>query len=215
MKPATLKICGITSQQAVDACVERGVGFVGFIAVAHSLRYVAPEQYQALAHAVPEGTHKVLVSVDATDDDLDAYVAVSRPTMMQLHGIEPPQRMAWVKERYGIPIIKAYGVSHADEVRSAITQATSVADWLLLDTKHADGSSGGTGMIFDWSILDALTIPLPYFLSGGLDVWNIERATQQTRAQYFDVSSSLEYPKGVKDVGRIHQFIDKYERCVR
>ncbi|TAE83271.1 MAG: phosphoribosylanthranilate isomerase [Alphaproteobacteria bacterium] len=215
MKAATLKICGLSSEEAIDAGMARGIGFMGFIMVEHSLRYVAPDRFAPLARRIPSHIHSVLVSMDASNEALDAYVTHHRPSMMQLHGHESPQRMAEVKARYDLPIIKAYGVSAVADLHAAIRESATVADWLLWDTKRCDGTSGGTGQTFDWSILTSVTIPLPYFLSGGIDAWNIVQATQQTNAEYFDVSSSLEYPKGVKDVGRIHQFIDHYERCVR
>lgn len=202
----TIKICGLTTPDAVDACVEGGIGFTGFIACERSVRHLTPPRMAALMERVPASIRRVMVSVDMPDDTLASYIDACRPDMLQLHGAETPERCAQLSERYGLPIIKALGIASTEDAARLAAYAPSAA-MLLADSKRADGSSGGTGQAFDWSALEGFAPPCPWFLSGGIGAENLTAAIDATNAPLLDVSSALESSPGIKDPSRIRAFL--------
>jgi phosphoribosylanthranilate isomerase len=136
-------------------------------------------------------------------------VAKVRPDMLQLHGTETPERVAAVKARYGLPVMKAFAIRGSDDL--AATEAyRGVADRILFDAKPPKGSDvpGGHGVAFDWRVLETLDPNIDYMLSGGLNAANIANALAQTRPSGIDVSSGVERAPGVKDAGLIAAFFD-------
>lgn len=201
-----IKNCGMRDKAAIDAAISSGAGWLGFIHYPPSRRYVPFEDAAALCSgsgAAAQTARRVAVLVNPDDDALDALLATGYATHIQLHGDEPPARIAAIRRRSGLPVIKAVGIAAAEDVLRAAACQDS-ADLLLLDTKHA--AYGGTGEVFDWSLLSDADFRLPWFLSGGLNAGNIETALRITGAQMVDVSSGLEHEKGVKDPQRIRRF---------
>ncbi len=207
MKRLQVKICGLTSADAVQCCAEEGIGFAGFIAVERSPRYITTTQAKALRAYIGETMQPVLVTVDADDALLDSYMEALQPRLLQLHGKESPEHCLALQQRYGLPIIKAIAVAGAQDIHKAVTMYHDAVDYLLFDTKRTDGGSGGSGKVFDWSALDKTDIPLPWFLSGGLHAGNVSEAVQRTSPPYLDVSSGLESAPGVKDLEKIRHFL--------
>ena len=149
----------------------------------------------------------VLVTVNAGDDTLDSYIKAASPDMLQLHGSETPSRCLELSARYHLPIIKAFGIATPDDLL-IIRSYEDSADILLLDSKRSDGSSGGAGSIFDWPVLRDFITPLPWFLSGGIGIRNIDEAMQEVHPPFIDISSSLELEKGIKDPEKIRGFMN-------
>ena len=149
----------------------------------------------------------VAVTVDADDETLDEIVRELQPDMLQLHGHETPERVAGVKARYGLPVIKAFAIREAEDFQ-LIAPYKGIADRFLFDAKPPKGSDlpGGNGVSFDWTLLDALDDSVDYMLSGGLNAGNIAEALHKTRAPGIDVSSGLERAPGEKDVRLINDF---------
>lgn len=203
-----IKICGLTSNEAVEACASTGCGLTGFIAHPPSPRHLSSNDMQACRRYVAPNARAVLVTVNATDAVLDEYIEAVNPDMLQLHGNESPERCTFLKRRYHLPIIKAFGVSSAQDLEDSKAYHQDV-DMLLLDTKNQDGSSGGTGRTFDWSLLQHYAPPLPFFLSGGLGIENIQQAQALNITPYMDVSSALESSKGIKDPRKIIKFMEQ------
>lgn len=203
------KICGITTRPALDACVQHGAAFVGFMFHAPSPRTITANDAQSLAQALPTSTASVAVMVDPEDAWLDALLADFRPNYLQLHGSESPQRVQELRARTGLPIIKALRIASADDLTAA-SHYESCADMLLLDAKLPDPNVlGGSGHAFDWSVLDGFAPAQPWFLAGGLTIGNVDDALMRTKARYLDISSGVESAKGVKDTQKIIAFLEK------
>ncbi|WP_170444485.1 phosphoribosylanthranilate isomerase [Ruegeria arenilitoris] len=206
----SVKICGLTAPEHVRAAVEAGARYIGFNFFPKSPRYAPIAQAAALANDVPVGVAKVALAVNFTDAQLDEIVAGVPLDMLQLHGAESPERVAEVKSRYGLPVIKAIGVAEAEDL-AAIDLYSDVADQLLVDAKPPKNSElpGGNGLPFDWRLLAGRKYwRTPWMLSGGLNPDNVAEAIRMTGARQVDVASGVESAPGVKDPGLIRSFIE-------
>lgn len=202
-----IKICGLKTPEAVDAALIGGATHIGFIFFPKSPRHLTPAAAGRLREAARNRAKVVAVTVDADDATLDEIVRELEPDMLQLHGHETPQRVADVKKRYGLPVIKAFAVREAHDL-DAIAPYNGIADRFLFDAKPPKGADlpGGNGVSFDWALLDALDESVDYMLSGGLNAGNIAEALQKTGAPGIDVSSGVERAPGEKDVRLIEEF---------
>jgi len=202
-----IKLCGFSTLETVEAANRLNVDFLGFVAYPPSPRHVEAAHYATLAKALAPTTHSALVTVDADDATLDRYIHQHSPAYLQCHGNESPERLAMLKQRYGIGIIKSLAVqSHADLVKAA--QYSESSDFLLLDAKPTQNElPGGNARSFDWTLLAGQQFSLPWFLSGGLTPENIADALHATHAPLVDVSSGIESAKGVKDPQRMQHLI--------
>jgi len=204
MRP-DIKICGLKTPEAVDRAVERGATHIGFIFFAKSPRNIEPDIAGMLADRVRGRTKIVAVTVDA--DDLDEIIALLRPDILQFHGHESPERLLTVKAMTGLPIMKAFSIREADDLKR-IEPYIGIADRFLFDAKPPVGSDlpGGNGVTFDWQLLRSLDESVNYMLSGGLTKDNIADALRQTGACGIDVSSGVESAPGVKDLQMMDEF---------
>ncbi|UWR07980.1 phosphoribosylanthranilate isomerase [Ruegeria sp. B32] len=206
----SVKICGLTAPEHVRAAVEAGARYIGFNFFPKSPRYAPIAQAAALASDVPVGVAKVALAVNFSDAQLDEIVAGVSLDMLQLHGAESPERVAEVKSRFGLPVIKAIGVAEAEDL-AAIDLYSDVADQLLVDAKPPKNSDlpGGNGLPFDWRLLAGRKYwRTPWMLSGGLNPDNVAEAIRMTGAKQVDVASGVESAPGVKDPGLIRSFIE-------
>ena len=201
------KICGLTTPEAVEAAASAGAAYVGFVFFLKSPRNISLAETEVLALASPPGVVKVALTVNADDALIDDIAALSID-MLQLHGTEPPERVAAVKARTGLPVMKALGVAGPDDL-SKITYYETVADQILVDAKPPAGGEvpGGNGLSFDWRLIEGRVWNGPWMLAGGLDPTNVADAMRLTGAQQVDVSSGVESAPGVKDVDLIRQFL--------
>ncbi|MGI1663035.1 phosphoribosylanthranilate isomerase [Palleronia sp. KMU-117] len=202
-----VKICGLTAPADVAAAVKAGAAYVGFVFFPASPRNLSIEAARDLALSVPPGVAKVALTVDASDALLDAIVAGVPLDMLQLHGHEPPDRVAGVRARHGLPVMKAVGL--ADEADLARIDAYApVADQILVDARPPRGAPlpGGNGLAFDWRLIAGRRWSVPWMLAGGLTPDNVAEAIRLTGAQQIDVSSGVERAPGMKDPARIEAF---------
>lgn len=195
-----VKICGLKSAGAVSAAVDAGARYLGFNFFPKSPRFVTIEDAAALMAAVPVGVAKVVLVVNASDDEIAQIVDNTTADMIQLHGGETPQRVAEVKARFGLPVIKAIGIANAEDIRQ-IEEYAPVADQLLIDAKAPKGADlpGGNGVTFDWRLVQRKYWPCPWLLAGGLTPENVGDAIRLTGATQVDVSSGVESAPGIKD----------------
>jgi len=203
-----VKICGLTSVQAVDDAVSAGADYVGFVFFPRSPRHLTLEQAEQLASGVPDNVVKVALTVDADDAALDALMAQVPIDMLQLHGHESPARVAEIRARYGLPVMKAVGVADADDLLD-LDAYLAVADQILVDAKPPKTAvlPGGNGLSFDWRLLQGRHWPKPWMLAGGLTPENVARAIALTGARQVDVSSGVEASPGVKDSALMQAFV--------
>jgi phosphoribosylanthranilate isomerase len=208
-RPSTLvKICGLRTQKTVEAAIAAGADMLGFVFFPKSPRHLAYDEARRLRETVRDRAAVVALTVDADDATLGAILESARPDVLQLHGRETPDRVARIRERTGLAVMKAVGVSAAAEVAAA-SDYLAVADRLLFDAKAPAGARhpGGNGLAFDWTLLAGLDLPKPFMLSGGLDPGNVAEALSITRAPGVDVSSGVERSPGEKDPDRIAAFV--------
>jgi len=200
-----VKICGVQTPAILDAAVSAGADHVGLMFFPKSPRHLSLKEAESLAAAARGRIHIVVVMVDPDDSLIDAVAKQVRPDSLQLHGAESPERVAAIKARTGLPVIKAIPVAQAADV--VLADAYAAADQILFDAKAAPGAvlPGGNGVAFDWSALS--DAHAPFALSGGLHAGNVAEALRRTGATMVDVSSGVETAPGVKDATLIAQFI--------
>lgn len=203
-----VKICGISNAAALDAAVRAGASYPGFVFFSKSPRNLTHDAARALAVLAPPGVAKVALTVNADDAALEALLDAVPIDMLQLHGSESPDRVAEVKARFGLPVMKAVGVADAADL-PALTDYARVADQILVDAKPPRGADlpGGNGLAFDWRMIAGRRWPVPWMLAGGLTPENVAEAIRLTGARQVDVSTGVESEPGVKDARLIARFI--------
>ena len=203
-----VKICGLRTAEDVAAVAAAGAAYAGFNFFARSPRFVTVEEARGLSLLAPEGLCKVALVVDAEDAALDAIVAGVPLDMLQLHGHETPERVAEIKARYGLPVMKVIGVAGEADL-ACLTEYALVADQLLIDAKPPKDAvlPGGNGLAFDWRLLVGRKWLRPWMLAGGLNAGNVAEAVRLTGARQVDVASGVESAPGVKDAARIAEFV--------
>lgn len=208
-----IKICGLKTPEAVEAALSGGASYIGFIFFPKSPRNVEPEAAGKLRDRARGRAKAVAVTVDADDAFLDRIMRDMQPDLMQLHGKETPARVAEVKRRYGLPVIKALSVSSADDIARARPYA-GIADFIMFDARAPKGSElpGGNGVSFDWSLLKTVGPELTYFLAGGLTAENVGEAVRIAHPPIIDISSGVETAPGVKDPALIRDFFAAVRR---
>jgi phosphoribosylanthranilate isomerase len=203
-----VKICGLRTPADVTAVARAGAAYAGFVFFAKSPRNVTLPEARLAALAAPPGLAKVALTVDADDATLDAIVEAVPLDMLQLHGRESPDRVAQVRARYRLPVMKAIGLADESDL-PAIFAFSTVADQILIDAKPPRGADlpGGNGLAFDWRLLAGRRWLRPWMLAGGLTAENVAEAVRLTGARQVDVSSGVESAPGVKDAARIAAFV--------
>ena len=205
--PVRVKVCGLRTRAEVDAAARAGAAYVGLVFFDRSPRHVDPATGRALALAAPPGLAKVALLVDPDDAALDAVLAAVPLDMIQLHGRESPARVAELRARAGLPVMKAVGVRDAADL-PAIAAHEAVADQLLIDAKPPEGAAlpGGNGVGFDHALIAGRRWRRPWMLAGGLTPDTVADAIRLTGARQVDVSSGVESAPGTKDPARIAAF---------
>ena len=195
-----VKICGITRVEDALAAAHAGAHAIGLIFYAGSPRLVAHGLARRVVEALPPFVTPVALFVDAKPGEIEQVIAEVRPQLLQFHGSESPEFCT----SFGMPYIKAVKVRPGVDLLQYARQYPS-ATGLLLDA-FVDGSHGGTGSSFDWTLIPD-QLPLPLVLAGGLNQDNVAEAIRRVRPWAVDVSSGVEMAKGIKDAARIAAFI--------
>lgn len=208
MSTPSVKICGLTRPQDVEAAIVNGASALGFIVECESPRALSISEAAKLSRPATGIAKRVAVTVNASDNLLDQICLHMQPDMLQLHGEETPERISTIKSVLDIPVIKAVPVRTKVDLDQAHIYA-QFADYILLDAQPPKDTTqrGGHGRAFDWTVLEGFHLPVPYVLAGGLSPFNIKTAIQKTDAKIFDVSSGVEARAGVKDHALIAQLM--------
>ena|SRR6516165_9537582 len=206
--PLTVKICGLSTPETLDAALDAGADMVGFVFFPPSPRHLQFERARALGERVRGRAQKVALTVDADDAFLQSVVEALRPNILQLHGSEPLPQLAAIRRKFGLPLMKAVPIAVKSDLDRIAIYAVA-ADRLLFDARAPRDATrpGGLGNPFDWRLLENVRTAVPFMLSGGLDVGNVAEALRITRASGIDVSSGVERAPGVKDVDKIIAFV--------
>jgi phosphoribosylanthranilate isomerase len=204
-----VKICGLSTADAIEAAVAGGAAYIGFVFYPKSPRHVTVSRAADLARLIPSRTLRCGLFVDADEATISAVLKAVPLDLLQLHGQETPERCAALRERYRRPVMKAIGIAGPEDLARAESWVGSV-DRLLFDAKPPPGPAalpGGNGIAFDWRLLSDRSWPVPWMLSGGLAAGNLREAVRATRAEAVDVSSGVETAPGIKSAALIREFL--------
>ncbi len=203
-----IKICGITSLEDARFCAAAGADFLGFVQHPASPRAIAPERSRDIIEWI-HGSRPVGVFVDEEAQTVNALVAQTGFEFVQAHGQESPEWCASID----VPVIKAITVGPEDTsgaLRRRMDPYVPFVAAFLLDTRDVH-LTGGTGRVFDWSLVDGLSSIFPFFLAGGLSPENVVEAIDRVSPYGIDLSSRLEDAPGRKDFARVAALFDALE----
>lgn len=204
-----IKLCGLTRPEDIRAAVAAGADAIGLVFYPPSPRHVSAEQAARLLKELPAFISSVGLFVNADLEQVRQVLATAPISMLQFHGDETPEQCAGIAEAVGRPFLRALRIrpetKSADLLESALHYrgASPLFAGLLLDTWS--DAYGGTGKVFDWSLIPA-EIAHQAVLSGGLNVQNVTDAVRRIRPHAVDVSSGIEASKGVKDAALMQAF---------
>jgi phosphoribosylanthranilate isomerase len=203
-----VKICGLSTRETLDVALESGADMVGFVFFAPSPRHLGLETARDLGRQAKGRASKAALTVDADDATLANIVEALEPDILQLHGRETVARLRDIKQKFGLPVMKAIAVETPADL-APLPGYAAVADRILFDARAPREATrpGGLGAAFDWHLLENLDLKLPFLVSGGLNAENVAQAIRVTRAGGVDVSSGVERAPGVKDPEMIRAFI--------
>ncbi len=203
-----VKICGITTSEAADAVVRASADFAGLNLHPTSPRYLRADAARALAERMRGRVRLVIVLSDPSDEAIAQAVAAVNPDVIQLHGKEPRERVAEVRGRFGIAVMKALPIAEASDLAN-VPAYEAVADMMMFDAKPPKGAaySGGHGSAFDWQLLRGRKFLRPWMLAGGLNPENVARAIVVSGTEIVDVSSGVESAPGQKSAALIAEFV--------
>jgi phosphoribosylanthranilate isomerase len=204
----TVKICGLSTPEALDVALDAGADMVGFVFFPPSPRNVTLDLARVLGARVQGRAKKVALTVDADDKFINDIVEALKPDMLQLHGVEATDTVIGLRDAFGLPVMKALPIAVKGDL-DRIPRYAAVADRLLFDARAPREATrpGGLGKSFDWGLLENLDLDIPFMLSGGLNAGNVGEALRITRAPGVDVSSGVERSPGQKDPDKIRAFI--------
>ena len=205
-----VKICGLSTPEALEAGLQAGANWIGFVFFEKSPRHVDYGKAKELVGPVRGKASIVALTVNASDDELEAIDQSINPDIWQLHGAETPERAHEIKERFARPVMKALAIRDKEDL-GTISVYEEVCDILLLDAKPPKGMKtdlpGGNGISFDWQLIKNLKLKKPFVLAGGLSPDNVAEAIRLTRPNGVDVSSGVESAPGIKDRQKIFDFV--------
>ncbi len=205
---AKVKICGLTEPDTVQAAIDSGADYLGFVFYPPSPRNIDPETAAKLIQDVPDHIKTVGLFVDPDDETLESVLNRVKINMVQLHGNETPQRVSEIKTRFSVPIIKAIRIGSQEDLATAEAYK-EIIDAIMFDAKVTDSPlPGGTGQSFDWGLLKNYEPAMTWFLAGGLTSENVTRALSIINPNVVDVSSGVENAPGQKDADKIRKFIE-------
>ena len=200
-----IKICGITRMEDALAAAHSGADALGLVFYDKSPRYVTPKQAAQLAAAIPPFVTLVGLFVNPSAEAVQEILQQVPLDVLQFHGEEEPIFCA----QFNRPYLKAVRVKYGVDLVQYAARYKD-AQGLLLDA-FIEGTHGGTGVSFDWTLIPH-NLPLPLVLSGGLDVNNVADSIKQVRPWAVDVSSGVEAGKGIKDAAKIAAFINEVKK---
>lgn len=201
-----IKICGITRVEDALSAVDHGADAVGLVFYPDSPRCVTIAQAQAISKKLPPFVSIVGLFVNPTKAEVTEVLSSVHIDLLQFHGDEDEATC----KQYGLPYLKAIRVK-SDTNLIQYAELYKGAKALLLDT-YSDNAFGGTGEIFDWSVIPK-KMPKPIILAGGLNADNVVQAVQQVRPYAVDVSGGVEQSKGIKDPLKIKAFVSAVKGC--
>jgi phosphoribosylanthranilate isomerase len=207
MKPdrTRIKICGIREAGHARVAADAGADALGFVFYEKSPRHLAPAAAARIAAQLPPFVMAVGLFVNPSESQVREVLGAVALDVLQFHGDETPEFC----ERFARPYVRVVRMEAGTDLVE-YAHRFSRARALILDA-HVPGQPGGTGKTFDWADIPR-DLPIPLILSGGLTAANVGRAVREVRPWAVDVSSGVEASRGVKDPGKIVEFIRSVQR---
>lgn len=202
-----IKLCGFTEQKSVELACNLGCDFIGAVFVKKSIRYISPQDSQIISNSINnyKNTKKVAVVMNQSVEELSEINQYFSPHFFQLHGDEDHDFIVKIKQKFpNIGLIKAISVNNLDDIKSA-KNFCDLVDYLLFDNKIA-----GSGEKFNWQLLDGFDSIKPWFLSGGINLENLEEVFKNPAIKLIDISSGIEEIKGIKSLKLISEIMKKF-----
>jgi len=196
-----VKICGITRRQDAEFSVEMGADALGLVFYPPSPRAVTIAQAQEIISGLPPFISIVALFVDAKPEEVKACLTALPIGVLQFHGDESADYC----EQFNHPYMKALRMREGLDLKAEVSRYASAAA-ILVDS-YQPGVPGGTGQVFDWSLITDINMPL--VLAGGLDAHNVAQAIEQVQPYAVDVSGGVEQAKGIKDNMKISDFMQE------
>ena len=203
-----IKVCGINDEISMNTALKCKVDYVGLVFYPNSPRNISIKLSRGLLKSRNNTTKIVALTVDPNDDFLNQIKKNINPDYIQLHGNENSRRCLDIKHKINIPLIKGINIRNKIDLLRKNKEFEDICDILLFDAP-SEALPGGNGKKFDWDILKDFKSKKKWMLAGGLNIENIEKAIDITKAPAIDISSGLEIMKGVKDPKLIENFIIK------
>jgi len=200
VKDTLIKICGITNLESAEFCIDQNANYLGFVFYDQSPRNITNENISETLEKIKNRIDLVAVTKDPSESIIEKISNLPF-NFIQVHGSILPNKLAEIKNATGMRIIKAFNILSSADLKY-LNEYQDIADFYLFDSK-----SSGSGVVFDWGILEDKQIKKDFFLSGGLNPYNVTEAIQKTGTKYIDVSSGVEQREGIKDKKLIEQFI--------
>jgi len=199
-----VKVCGLKYKENIYDICQTGVDFIGFIFYKKSPRYVENQLETDVISEIPNNIKKIGVFVNSTVDEIKKLIAIYDLTGVQLHGNESPELCRLFKKE--CIVIKAFSMRD-DFDFSILENYVSCCDYFLFDTFSAD--YGGSGLKFNWQILQKYRYDIPFFLSGGISIEDVDLIRNFSHPQFYgiDINSKFEVKPGFKDVEKVRKFI--------
>ena len=199
-----IKLCGFTELKTIKTAIDHGCDFLGIVFVKNSIRYVNPEESKKLSSIIPNNIHKVAVVANETLENLQIINQNFQPNFFQLHGEENVEYIENLRKKFpNILIIKAISISEKNDLNK-IKNFENYVDYFLLDNKNP-----GSGKAFKWEYLKDFKPAKPYFLSGGINLLNLDEAIKIANPEFIDVSSGIEEIRGLKSSKLIIEILQK------
>ena len=199
-----IKLCGFTELKTIKTAIDHGCDFLGIVFVKNSIRYVNPEESKKLSSIIPNNIHKVAVVANETLENLQIINQNFQPNFFQLHGEENVEYIENLRKKFpNISIIKAISISEKNDLNK-IKNFENCVDYFLLDNKNP-----GSGKAFKWEFLKDFKPAKPYFLSGGINLLNLDEAIKIANPEFIDVSSGIEEIRGFKSSKLIIEILQK------
>ena len=199
-----IKLCGFTEIETIETAINYGCDFIGVVFAKNSIRYVDPNSAKILSKIIPNSVGRVAVVVNETLENLQKINQNFQPHFFQLHGDEDIKYIENLKKIFPkISIIKALSIFTENDLNK-IKNFDNYIDYFLLDNKNP-----GSGEAFDWSILQDFNPTKPYFLSGGINIKNIDEAIKTVNPKFIDISSGIEEKRGIKSSKLIIEILQK------
>lgn len=199
-----IKLCGFKDENSIKAAIKAKCDFIGFIFFEKSPRNISIKDAVKVSAIIPENISKVAVIVDENIEFISKIINEFKPDFLQFHGNEEADLLKEVKNKFPqIKIIKAFKIKSKEDFKN-VEEYNDFCDFFLFD-----GQNPGSGEKFDWKILENLNLQKDYFLSGGINIDNVEEAIKITKTKMIDISSGIEEKKGEKSINLITKFMNK------